>query len=359
MLLKAMIMAAGVGSRLMPLTSDIPKPLMPVANRPLLENTIKLLSKHGFDQLICNLHHHAGLIMEHLHNDQYSGINLNYSLEEELLGTAGGVKNCESFLDETFVVISGDALTDINLSDLFAQHKAKGALATIALKEVEEVEQFGVVLVDERGKILRFQEKPKTQEAISKLVNTGIYVFEPEIFRYIPPRKFYDFGQQLFPFLVKSDAPFYGVAIADYWCDVGNLNTYRQANEDILEKRVRAEIRGILSNSEDGGQVLLDEEVELSSPVRFVGNVVIGRGCRLEANALIDNSVIWDGTVVEKGAVLQKAIVGSECRIGSRSFIGPGAVIASGCVLKAGSDIAPGTRVFHQPGGLSGSGEPG
>lgn len=357
--MKAMIMAAGVGSRLMPLTSEIPKPLMPVANRPLLENTIKLLKKHGFNQLICNLHHHAELILEHLHNDQYRDINLNYSLEEELLGTAGGVKNCEGFLDETFVVMSGDALTDIDLSGLLAQHKANGALATIALKEEEQVEQFGVVQIDERGKILRFQEKPKAHEAISKLANTGIYVFETEVFQYIPPHKFYDFGQQLFPFLVKNAAPFFGVAISDYWCDVGNLSTYRQANEDILQKRVQAEIRGTLSNSEDGGLVLFDEGVELGPNVRFLGNVVIGRGCRLEANTLINNSIIWDGTVIERGAVLQQAIVGSDCHIGGLSFVRPGAVIASGCFLEPGSDIAPGAKVFNQPGGALGSGEPG
>ncbi|MEQ8175577.1 MAG: NDP-sugar synthase [Syntrophomonadaceae bacterium] len=344
-----MIMAAGVGSRLMPLTSEIPKPLMPVANRPLLENTVKLLEKHGFDQLICNLHHHAGLIREHLQSERYRAISMNYSPEEELLGTAGGVKNCEGFLDETFVVISGDALTDIDLSHLLAQHKAKGALATIALRAEEQVEQFGVVQIDEKGKILRFQEKPQAHEAISNLANTGIYVFETEIFKYIPAHQFYDFGKQLFPFLVKSEAPFYGVPIADYWCDVGNLATYRQANEDILEKKVRAEMRGTLSNSEDGGLVLLDDGVLLGPNVRFYGNVVIGRGCRLEANTSINNSVIWDGTVVDKGAVLEQAIVGSDCHIGALSFIRPGAVIASGCDLEPGSDIAPGAKTFKQP----------
>lgn len=357
--MKAMIMAAGVGSRLMPLTGEIPKPLMPVANRPLLENTIKLLKKHGFDQLICNLHHRAGLILEHLHSDQYRDISLNYSLEEELLGTAGGVKNCEGFLDETFVVISGDALTDLDLSYLLAQHQAKGALATIALKAEEQVEQFGVVQIDEQGKILRFQEKPKASEAISNLANTGIYVFETEIFEYIPANQFYDFGQQLFPFLVKSKAPFYGVPIAGYWCDVGNLATYRQANEDVLEKKVRAEMRGTLSSSEDGGLVLIDEGVKLGPEVRFSGNVVIGRGSRLEADASVSNSVIWEGTVIEKGAVLQQAIAGSDCHIGAHSIIRPGAVIASGCILEPGSDIAPGAKIFKPPGGALGRGEPG
>lgn len=348
-MLKAMIMAAGVGSRLMPLTSEIPKPLMPVANRPLLENIITLLEKHGFDQLILNLYHHAGLIREHLQSERYQAISMNYSLEEELLGTAGGVKNCEGFLDETFVVISGDALTDIDLSHLLAQHKAKGALATIALKAEEQVEQFGVVQIDDRGRILSFQEKPRAHEAVSNLANTGIYVFETEIFKYIPKRQFYDFGRELFPFLVKSRAPFYGVPIAGYWCDVGNLATYHQANQDILRNKVRAEMRGTLSHSEDGGLVLLDDGVLLGPNVRFSGHVVVGRGCCLEAGASINNSVIWDGTVIDKGAVLQQAIVGSGCHIGALSIIHPGAVIASGCSLETGSDIAPGARVSKEP----------
>lgn len=347
-MLKAMIMAAGVGSRLMPLTSEIPKPLMPVANRPLLENIITLLEKHGFNQLILNLYHHAGLIREHLQSERYQAISMNYSLEEELLGTAGGVKNCEEFLDETFVVISGDALTDLDLSHLLARHKAKGALATIALKAEEKVEQFGVVQIDEQGKILRFQEKPRAHEAVSNLANTGIYVFETEIFKYIPESRFYDFGRQVFPFLVESKAPFYGVPIAGYWCDVGNLATYRQANQDILEKKVRAKMRGTLSNSEDGGLVLLDEGVSLGPNVRFSGHVVVGRGCRLEAGASINNSVIWGGTVIDKGAVLQQAIIGSGCHIGAHSIVHPGAVIACGCDLDTGSYIAPGAIVFKQ-----------
>lgn len=356
--MKAMIMAAGVGSRLMPLTSEIPKPLMPVANRPLLENTIKLLNKHGFTQLICNLHHHSELILEHLQSEEYHDIDLNYSLEEELLGTAGGVKNCEGFLDETFVVISGDALTDIDLTYLLARHKANRALATIALRAEEQVEQFGVVQIDDSGKILRFQEKPKASEAISNLANTGIYVFETEIFKYIPAKTFYDFGQQLFPALVKSDAPFYGVPIADYWCDVGNLATYRQANEDILDGKVRAAMGGNLHDSEDGGLVLIDEGVRMEPNVRFSGNVVIGRGCRLEANVSVKNSVIWPGTIIEKGAVLQQAIVGSNCHIGALTFIRSGAVVASGSVLEPGCDVEPGTKVFKEP-GLASTGEAG
>lgn len=355
--MKAMIMAAGVGSRLMPLTRAIPKPLIPVANYALLENTVKLLYEHDCRQLICNLHHHASLISGCLRNGEQYGVQLRYSLEPELLGTAGGVKNCEAFLDETFIVISGDALTDINLSWLLKQHRAKSALATIALKEVEQVENYGVVLIDQEGRILDFQEKPRPQEAISRTANTGIYIFEPEIFEYIPGRRFYDFGKQLFPDLVKMGAPFFGAVIEDYWCDVGNLLSYRQANEDVLRGRVRAEKRGTIIRSEDGGQVLLGDGVELGSDIRFLGNVVIGRQCRVEDKAQVSDSVIWADSVIEKGAVLREAIIGSNCTVGARSLLGAGSVVASNCVLEPGSDLAPGAKIFDTPAGNVG-GEP-
>ena len=182
-ILKAMIMAAGVGSRLMPMTIDIPKPMIPMANRPLMADTVQLLRDHSFTNIIANLHYHADCISSYFGNGQPYGVSLEYSREEELLGTAGGVKRCEWFLDECFVIVSGDALTDMNLTELVRAHKRHGALATIALKEVQDVENFGIVITDEKGLIQSFQEKPSAQEALSRVANTGIYVFEPEIFQ--------------------------------------------------------------------------------------------------------------------------------------------------------------------------------
>jgi len=167
--LKAMIMAAGVGSRLMPLTLDIPKPMVPMANRPLMEIIVDLLAEHGISEMIANLHYHADAIEDYFGDGKRFGVSMSYSPEKELMGTAGGVKLCEWFLDDTFIIVSGDALTDIDLSALVAEHRAQGALATIALKEVREVEQFGVVVCDEKGRIERFQEKPRPEEALSNL----------------------------------------------------------------------------------------------------------------------------------------------------------------------------------------------
>lgn len=343
--MKAMIMAAGVGSRLMPLTMQIPKPMVPMANRPLMQNIVEVLHKHGFNELIANLHYHADVIENYFGDGSRFSVDITYSKEQELLGTAGGVKNCEWFLDDTFVVMSGDALTDVDLTNLLEAHKKNGALATIALKPVEEVEHFGVVITDEKGLIKRFQEKPRREEALSNLANTGIYIFEPEIFKYIPARQFYDFGKQVFPHLVKIGAPFYGTIIDDYWCDVGNLETYRQAHSDILEGKVNVAVEGKI-NSTPHGKVLLGEGTEIDPEVTLEGNIVLGSYCKVEKGAVIKDSVVWAHTTVSRYAVLEKCVLGQNCLIGRNTEIKPGAVIASGCTLEDNVDINPGQKVF-------------
>lgn len=349
--MKAMIMAAGVGSRLMPLTMDVPKPMIPMANQPLMENTVILLRENGFDEIICNLHYHADQISEYFGDGSKFGVSMHYSREEELMGTAGGVKRCEGFLDETFVIVSGDALTDVNLRNLYQQHKSKGALATIALKEVEEVQHFGVVITDTDGRIERFQEKPRPEEALSNNANTGIYIFEPEIFKYIPSRQFYDFGKQVFLSLVKMKAPFYGVEIDQYWCDVGNLNTYRQAHADILEGKVYMQgLDGAFQKKEDRC-VLMGTDVQLGKQVVLKGNVVIGDRCRIEDGVILEDAVLWNDSVLEKGSQIRRAVVGSYCRIGEKCNVSSASVIASACILPADTAVNSGSRVFRSSGG--------
>ncbi len=325
-----MIMAAGVGSRLMPMTADRPKPMIPMANRPLMADIVQLLHRHGFNDIIANLHYHADAIANYFDTGKDWGVSLQFSREEELMGTAGGVKRCEWFLDESFIIVSGDALTDINLGALMRAHKQRGALATIALKAVEDVENFGVVVTDEAGLIRSFQEKPRAAEALSRLVNTGIYVFEPEIFQYIPADQFYDFGKQVFPHLVKINAPFYGAEVNGYWCDVGNIATYRQAHADILQGRVQVNMGGELINTDNGALILAAPGVQFGGNVNFEGNVVIGAGSRIGSNVTISNSVIWNDTIVGDNSALRDAVIGARCRIQAHSVIAPGAVIASG-----------------------------
>ncbi|HRW12187.1 MAG TPA: NDP-sugar synthase [Syntrophomonas sp.] len=331
--MKAMIMAAGVGSRLMPMTADIPKPMIPVANRPLMENTLQLLSQHGIKEVIANLHYHGDMIRDYFHDGKAWGINLLYSPEEKLLGTAGGVKKCDWFLDETFLVISGDALTDIDLGRLLEEHQRCGALATIALKPVDEVEQFGVVVTDDVGRIVQFQEKPRSEEALSRTANTGIYIFEPEIFTMIPAGEFYDFGKQLFPWLVQSKAPFYGIPIGEYWCDVGDIKTYRQANADILCGRVKVPWVGQLRYDDRLNAVLMGEGASLGADVTIKGQVVIGAGCQIGAGTIIEDSVLWNDTVVGENAIIKESVVGSVCHIGKGVTLSPDSVVASGTYL--------------------------
>lgn len=345
--MRAMIMAAGVGSRLMPLTAEIPKPMVPVANRPLMENILEVLARHGITEVIANLHCHGQVIKEHFGDGNRFGVNLLYSEEEELLGTAGGVKRCEWFLDDTFVVMSGDALTDVDLGSLVEAHKKAGALATIALRPMEEVEHYGVVITDENGLIQSFQEKPKRSEALSNLVNTGIYVFEREIFDYIPEEQFYDFGRQVFPHLVRVKAPFYGHVIDRYWCDVGDIEAYRQAHRDVLEGRVEYSVRGqLLKGTLGATSILIGEGAELGRGVSLRGCVVIGPGCRIGDGAVLEDAVIWGDTVLGKLSKVKGSVIGSRCRIGAGCVIGPGAVVGSGYALHDGAVISEGTRLM-------------
>jgi NDP-sugar pyrophosphorylase family protein len=227
------------------------------------------------------------------------------------MGTAGGVRKCDWFLDDTFVVISGDALTDINLGRLLAEHRRCGALATIALKPVDNVEQFGVVVTDETGRIVQFQEKPSPQEALSRTANTGIYIFEPDIFKMIPKGEFYDFGKQLFPYLVRIAAPFYGISIDEYWGDVGNIKTYRQANADVINGQVMVPYAGDLIRDDRQSTLLLGEGASIGPEVMIKGQVVIGPGCHIGAGARLENSVVWNDTVVGRNAIIKDSVVGS------------------------------------------------
>ncbi|KUG03234.1 mannose-1-phosphate guanylyltransferase / phosphomannomutase [hydrocarbon metagenome] len=349
--MKAMIMAAGVGSRLMPLTMHIPKPMVPVGNRPLMEHIVHLLGNHGCKQVIANLHYHSRIINEYFKDGARYGMSINYSLEDELMGTAGGVKKCDWFLNDTFVVISGDALTDLNITALLHAHRQNGALATIALKKVDEVEHFGIVITDENNKIKSFQEKPKSAEALSKTANTGIYIFEPEIFKYIPARQFYDFGKQVFPHLVKIGAPFYGVSINDYWCDVGNIDTYRRAHADLLAAEVRVRSSGRIICSSDQARVLTGKQVIIGDKVKFQGTVIIGDGCVIGSGVELHNSIIWNDSRIGDRCVINEGVVGSGCQLGSSVRMEAGAVVGSGCKLNDGDTISACSKVFNSTAG--------
>jgi mannose-1-phosphate guanylyltransferase len=351
--MKAMILAAGVGSRLEPLTCNIPKPMVPVVNRPAMEHIINLLAKNNITQIAANLWYLPEKIQSYFGDGAKFGVELRYSAEKELMGTAGGVKKLESFLDETFVVISGDALTDLNIKNLIDRHRQTGAVATIALKEVADPRQFGVVIIDENGRIKAFQEKPGPEEALSRLANTGVYVFEPEIFKYIPESTVYDFGKQLFPHLVEVNAPLYGHKMKDYWCDIGTLNQYRLANYDVLKGLVKIDIPGIwhpnavyvgertivAPTASFGPKVVIGRNCHIGDGVEVFGETVIGDNCVIEEGASIFGSIVWHNTQIGRDARLVECVVGSECYLKDGSIIGAGVILSDDCIVEPGRVI--------------------
>jgi mannose-1-phosphate guanylyltransferase/mannose-1-phosphate guanylyltransferase/phosphomannomutase len=314
--MKAMLLAAGLGTRLRPLTYELPKPMVPILGRPVMEHIMRLLARHGFDDVVANLHYFPDLIRDRFGDGSDYGARLVYSYEPELLGTAGGVRNVrDHFAGETFLIISGDALTDIDLTALWKTHREKGGIATLALKPVEDPSQLGVVIVGDDGRIQGFQEKPDAAEALSNLGNCGIYVFEPEIFDYFPQREFVDWAMDVFPRLLEEDVSFFGHEFPEYWNDVGSLEEYRQGNFDALEGRVRVDTPGagngaLPQDAEVEGSVFIGEGCEIAAGVRLTGPVVIGEGSRIGENSALRDTIVWPRTEVDPGTVLIGAVAG-------------------------------------------------
>ncbi len=299
--MKAMVLAAGLGTRLRPLTYEIPKPMVPVLDRPVMAHILDLLGRHGITDVIANLHWFPDTIRDHFGDD------IEYRHEEELLGTAGGVRNCRDFFgDESFLVISGDALTDIDLTRFAKRHAAAGGVATLAGKRVEDTREYGVIIRDDDGRIGGFQEKPDPSMALSDLGNCGIYMFEPEIFDYFPERPFVDWAQDVYPALLDNDVPFYVHEIEEYWNDVGSLAELRQGTFDALEGKLRLEIPG--EEIEEGltvGDGTALEGIVLAEPPVWIGrNVEIGRNVRLQGPVVIgDNACIGEASALKESIV--------------------------------------------------------
>jgi len=333
---KAMLLAAGLGTRLRPLTDLISKPMAPIVNKPVMEHIIELLVKHGFEEAICNLHWYPEAIKDYFKDGAEFNIKLSYSFENELLGTAGGVKKVEAFFDNrTFIVLSGDALTDIDLNDMMSFHRKKQGLCTLALTEVEDPSQYGVVIIDNNEKITGFQEKPLTGEAKSTLANSGIYIFEPEIFKYMPADSFYDFGRDLFPKLLKDNISYYGYRHNCYWNDVGSLEEYQQGNFDALEGKVHVNIAGMQINE----GIWIGKNCKIEEDVVIIPPVVIGNDCIIKKSAkLYGPIIIGDNTVIDERAVLYRGIKWGSGYIGKDASL-IGAIIGYGAKIKNGVSI--------------------
>ncbi len=330
-----MILAAGGATRLYPLTHTLPKPMVPVLNIPVIEHLIELLARHGFTDIMVNLHYLHRVISDYLQDGSRWGVRIHYSHEQELMGTAGGVRKVADFFDETFLVIGGDDLTDLNLTEMLAFHREKKAVASIAVSPVLEPTEFGVAEIDEDNRVTWFLEKPRPEQHQQPggWSNTGVYLFEPAIFEHIPARSVFDFGKQLFPELVRTRSAFFGYPIGKaYWCDVGNHLHYRQAHYELLDGKSKVRIPG----KEIRPHVWVEEGAEISPQASVMPPALIGAGVRIEAGAIVEGPVVLGaGTIVEGQARVQGSILWDRCRILKRAEICE-CLVGSSCVLQAG-----------------------
>jgi mannose-1-phosphate guanylyltransferase / phosphomannomutase len=330
--MKAVIMAGGEGTRLRPLTSNAPKPMMPIANAPMMEHIVTLLREHGFDEIVVTVAFLANHIRNYFGDGSELGVRMAYATEETPLGTAGSVLNARQQLDERFLVISGDVLTDIDLEAIWRFHDERGAMATIGLIPVENPLEFGIVITREDGSIERFLEKPTWGQVFSDTINTGIFVLEPEIFDYIAPGRSVDFSSEVFPRLLDEGKPLYGAVVEGYWEDVGTLEAYVRVHKDVLDNRVELEIPGF--EISDG--VYVGEGAEIHPDARIEGPLIIGDYCRVEGNARLgEYTVLGTNVRVRAGADLQRAVIHDNTYIGENVRL-RGTTVGRSCDLRNG-----------------------
>lgn len=361
MKMKAVIMAGGKGTRLRPLTCNTPKPMVPLLNRPCMEYIIELLKRHGIYEIAVTVQYLPEVIKSYFGDGAKFGVKLYYFDEERPLGTAGSVKNAEDFLDEkTFLVISGDALTDFDLSRAIQYHMEKQAVATLVTTKVENPTQYGVVMTNDEGRIIRFLEKPSWGEVFSNIVNTGIYVLDREIFSYFDKGVEFDFSKNLFPLLMSAGRPLYGYVADGYWSDIGCLSEYRRAQFDMLDSKVKVDIEGeqIAPRIWVGKNVRINEDVEITGPayigensilakgVKLAEYTIIGKHNNLRKNVSVCGAVLWDYNYVEQGSALTGANIGSQVMVSQGVTIHEEAVIGDRCTLGQKIVIEPSVKVF-------------
>lgn len=337
--MKAVIMAGGFGTRLRPLTCNIPKPMVPVVNRPMMEHIVGLLKHHGITDLVATLFYQPEVISSYFGDGSAFGVTLRYRKAEADYGTAGSVRNANDFLDQRFLVISGDVLTDFDLSAAINFHEEKKAKVTILLTRVTNPLQFGVVLTRDDGRITRFLEKPSWGEVFSDTINTGIYIIEPEVLDLIPAGEEFDFSKNLFPLLLEQNLGLYGFIAEGYWRDIGNLSEYQDAHTDALRGAVKIQIAGTKQ-----GNVYADENCKIETEKKMLlGTVVIGKNSRVHRDAVIVNSVIGNDCEILPGAVIRNSVVWHGTQIGGRSEISA-SIIGSKCII--GDEVVIHDNVF-------------
>jgi mannose-1-phosphate guanylyltransferase / phosphomannomutase len=357
--MKAVVMAGGEGSRLRPLTIGRPKPMVPLVSKPVVGHILDLLKRNGITEVVMTLQFMPEAIQSFFGDGQQLGMKIYYAIEETPLGTAGSVKNAQEYLDEPFLIISGDAVTDINLKDVIEFHKLRGAEATLTLYHVPNPLEYGVIITDREGKITQFLEKPSWGEVISDTVNTGIYVIDPSVLDLIEPGVPTDWSKDIFPKLLEAGRPLYGYVAGGYWTDVGDIGEYMRASADILQNRVYTEDTGhragevlmgenvqIAPDAQIYGPVFLGDEVKIKSGVVIHGPTVIRDYTVVDNRAHIDRSIIWRNTYIGEGAEVRGAIVGRQCSVKARSVLFEGVVLGDNCIVGEGAVVHSGVKVW-------------
>lgn len=339
--MKAIIMAGGKGTRLRPLTCDIPKPMVPVLNKPVMEYSIELLKQYQITEIAVTMAYLPSVIMDYFGSGEEWGVHLHYYIEEVPLGTGGSVKNAEDFLDNTFIVISGDALTDIDVRKAIDSHQRKKSKATLVLKKESVPLEYGIIITDDDGRIIRFLEKPSWGEVFSDTVNTGIYILEPEVLDLYQKGENFDFSKDLFPKLLERDVPMYGYIAQDYWNDIGDIPSYIQTHFDILDGKARVKIKG--KEIEKG--VWVEEGVQMEEGVSIAPPVYIGRNCTIKAHAdLKPYTFIGDGCTIGERTRLKRSIIGKNSIIGSDTTC-TGTVVCSNVQIKNRVNLLEGSAI--------------
>ncbi|MCZ7574024.1 MAG: mannose-1-phosphate guanyltransferase [Ardenticatenaceae bacterium] len=358
--MKAVVMAGGEGSRLRPLTIGRPKPMVPLVNKPVLGHILDLLKRHGINQIVITVQYLADVIQDYFSDGSGFGVEIEYSVEDVPLGTAGSVRRAARYLDDTFLVVSGDALTDINLSRVIEFHRAKCAPATVTLTRVANPLEYGVVTTDDQGRINQFLEKPGWGQVVSDTVNTGIYVLEPAVLDNIEEGQVCDFSHDLFPLMIEEGAPPYGFVAEGYWTDVGNFEEYMRATADILRDRVWVEPLGehiggdiycagdrdIAPDAQLYGPIFLGSDVKIKGGVVIHGPAVIGDNAVVDSHANIERGVIWGNTYVGERVEVRGALIGRQCSIKARAMIFEGAIIGDNTLVHENAVIQPNVKIW-------------
>jgi len=358
--IKAVIMSGGNGTRLRPLTCDLPKPMVPIFNKPVMEYGIELLKKYNIDEIAVTLHYLPNMIMDYFGDGSKFDVKINYYIEDTPLGTGGSVRNAEDFLDSTIVVISGDAFTDIDIRKAYDFHRERGSKATLVLKREPMPLEYGIVITDENGRVIRFLEKPSWGEVFSDTINTGIYILEPEVFDNYKKGQNFDFSKDLFPKLLEDNVPMYGYIADEYWCDVGDLNSYIQTHIDILQD----EKKHVLLGRNKGKGIWVGEGTIIEKNARIYPPVYIGRNSTIKSSAVIEpytvigdnciigggtsikRSIIWNNVSILNGCEIRKSVLCNDIKVDEKVRIFDSCAIGAYTRIGKNSTIRPKVKIW-------------